>query len=48
MRRGRKVLGAQLPTLRLMEVVFHHVDLGADYTFADATPVSSSGQSPLP
>jgi maleylpyruvate isomerase len=36
MRGGRKVLGGQLPTLRLMEVVFHHVDLDAGYTFADA------------
>src|SRR5674476_1054139 len=27
MRAGRRVLGGQLPTLRLMEVVFHHVDL---------------------
>ena len=36
MRGGRKVLGGQLPTLRLMEVVFHHVDLNAGYTFADA------------
>lgn len=38
MRRGRIVLGGQLPTLRLMEVVFHHVDLSAAYTFADADP----------
>ena len=38
MRAGRKVLGGQLPTLRLMEVVFHHVDLDAGYTFADADP----------
>ena len=36
MRAGRIVLGGQLPTLRLMEVVFHHVDLDAGYTFADA------------
>jgi len=36
MRGGRKVLGGQLPTLRLLEVVFHHVDLNAGYTFADA------------
>ncbi len=36
MRGGRKVLGGQLPTLRLMEVVVHHVDLDAGYTFADA------------
>ena len=38
MRHGRKVLGGQLPTLRLMEVVIHHVDLDAAYTFADADP----------
>jgi len=38
MRQGRKVLGGQLPTLRLMEVVIHHVDLDAGYTFADADP----------
>jgi maleylpyruvate isomerase len=38
MRGGRTVLGGQLPTLRLMEVVFHHVDLNAGYTFADAHP----------
>ncbi|MEO6142757.1 MAG: maleylpyruvate isomerase family mycothiol-dependent enzyme [Dermatophilaceae bacterium] len=38
MRAGRKVLGGQLPTLRLMEVVFHHVDLSAGYTFAEADP----------
>jgi maleylpyruvate isomerase len=38
MRGGHKVLGGQLPTLRLMEVVFHHVDLVAGYTFADADP----------
>lgn len=38
MRAGRRVLGAQLPTLRLLEVVFHHVDLDAGYTFADADP----------
>ena len=36
MRAGRTVRGGQLPTLRLMEVVFHHVDLDAGYTFADA------------
>ena len=35
---GRRVLGGQLPTLRLLEVVFHHVDLFAGYTFADADP----------
>jgi maleylpyruvate isomerase len=38
MRRGRKVLGGQLPTLRLIEVVIHHVDLDSGYTFADADP----------
>jgi maleylpyruvate isomerase len=38
MRGGRKVLGGQLPTLRLMEVAIHHVDLDAGYTFADADP----------
>jgi maleylpyruvate isomerase len=38
MRMGRRVLGGQLPTLRLLEVVFHHVDLLAGYTFADADP----------
>ena len=38
MRGGRTVLGGRLPTLRLMEVVFHHVDLDAGYTFADADP----------
>lgn len=36
MRAGRSVLGGRLPTLRLMEVVFHHVDLSAGYTFAAA------------
>jgi len=38
MRGGRKVLGGQLPTLRLLEVVFHHVDLVTGYTFAEADP----------
>ena len=38
MRTGRTVLGSQLPTLRLLEVVFHHVDLDDGYTFADADP----------
>jgi maleylpyruvate isomerase len=36
MRGNRVVRGAQLPTLRLMEVVFHHVDLAAGYRFAAA------------
>ena len=35
---GAECWGGQLPTLRLMEVVFHHVDLSAGYTFADADP----------
>ena len=38
MRAGHKVLGGQLPTLRLMEVVIHHVDLDAGYTFAETDP----------
>jgi maleylpyruvate isomerase len=38
MRRGIKVLGGRLPTLRLMEVVVHHADLDAGYTFADTDP----------
>jgi maleylpyruvate isomerase len=38
LRTGRRVLGGRLPTLRLLEVVFHHVDLNAGYTFADADP----------
>lgn len=37
-RAGRKVLGGQLPTLRLLEVVIHHMDLDAGYTFAEADP----------
>jgi maleylpyruvate isomerase len=36
MRGGRVVPGRDLPTLRLREVVFHHVDLDLGYTFADA------------
>jgi len=32
------VRGGQLPTLRLLEVVFHHVDLDTGYTFEDADP----------
>jgi uncharacterized protein (TIGR03083 family) len=35
---GRKVRAGSLPALRLTEVVFHHVDLDAGYTFADADP----------
>jgi maleylpyruvate isomerase len=38
MRTGRRVRGGRLPTLRLLEVVFHHVDLDAGFTFADADP----------
>lgn len=38
MRPGRTVLGGRLPTLRLMEVTFHHVDLAAGYSFDDADP----------
>ena len=38
MRGGRVVRGEQLPTLRLLEVVFHHVDLKAGYTFANTDP----------
>jgi maleylpyruvate isomerase len=38
MRRGIKVLAGRLPTLRLMEVVVHHADLDAGYTFADTDP----------
>ena len=38
MRGGRKVLGGRLLTLRLTEVVFHHVDLFAGYAFADTDP----------
>ncbi len=38
MRTGRTVPGGRLPTLRLLEVVFHHVDLDAGYTFADTDP----------
>jgi maleylpyruvate isomerase len=35
-RGGRIVHGKDVPTLRLREVVFHHVDLDAGYTFASA------------
>ena len=38
MRGGVRVRGGALPTLRLREVVFHHVDLDAGYGFADADP----------
>ena len=38
MRGGVWVRGGALPTLRLREVVFHHVDLDAGYGFADADP----------
>lgn len=35
MRGGSQVAATLLPFLRLREVVFHHVDLGAGFTFAD-------------
>lgn len=35
-RTGTPVRGEQLPTMRLLEVVIHHVDLLAGYTFADS------------
>lgn len=35
---GRRVQVARAPFLRLREVVVHHVDLDAGYTFADAPP----------
>jgi maleylpyruvate isomerase len=35
-RGGRKVPGRDLPTLRLREVVLHHVDLDMGFTLADA------------
>jgi maleylpyruvate isomerase len=35
-RTGNTVRGEQVPTMRLLEVVFHHVDLQAGYGFADA------------
>jgi maleylpyruvate isomerase len=38
MRGGVVVKGRALPTLRLREVVFHHVDLDTGYGFADADP----------
>lgn len=37
-RTGTEVSGAQLPALRLAEVVIHHVDLDLGYTFEDADP----------
>lgn len=37
-RTGTPVTGAQLVSMRLLEVVFHHVDLDAGYRFEDADP----------
>lgn len=37
-RTGTRVRGAQVPSMRLVEVVFHHADLQLGYTFADADP----------
>lgn len=37
-RGGRPMKGSHLVTARLREVVFHHVDLDAGYTFADSDP----------
>lgn len=38
LRGGRRVRGRDLAALRLREVVFHHVDLVAGYSFDDAPP----------
>jgi maleylpyruvate isomerase len=35
---GMPLAGDQIPWARLREVVFHHVDLDAGFTFADAPP----------
>lgn len=37
-RTGTPVSGAQLVSMRLLEVVFHHVDLDSGYGFEDADP----------
>lgn len=37
-RTGTEVTGGQVVAMRLVEVVFHHVDLDAAYTFDDADP----------
>lgn len=37
-RTGTEVTGAQVVAMRTLEVVFHHVDLLAGYTFDDADP----------
>lgn len=37
-RTGTGVTGAQVVSMRLLEVVFHHVDLDAGYGFDDADP----------
>ncbi|MEU4095661.1 maleylpyruvate isomerase family mycothiol-dependent enzyme [Streptomyces sp. NPDC026673] len=34
MRSGRVIAAAEIPYLRLMEIYFHHVDLGLEYTCA--------------
>lgn len=37
-RTGTSVTGAQVVAMRVLEVVFHHVDLQAGYSFDDADP----------
>lgn len=37
-RTGTPVVGHQVIAMRILEVVFHHVDLDAGYTFDDADP----------
>ena len=37
-RTGNEVTGAQVIPMRIIEVVFHHVDLRTGYTFDDADP----------
>lgn len=37
-RTGNTVTGAQVISMRILEVVFHHVDLDRGYTFDDADP----------
>lgn len=37
-RTGTPVTGTQVIAMRVLEVVFHHVDLGLGYTFDDADP----------
>ena len=38
MRGGQRIPATALPTLRLREVVYHHVDLDAGFTFDDVEP----------